>query len=252
MSSDIERALADPATRRLLRSVITDHVNVGGYPDTQGIADEAYRKGYAVALTPTASEATAIGAGEVRPWKSSEAARFVRHDFDRADRPRECQRCLYVEHDGSGIGWHPCSVTAAASPKVASDTDTAIGVRNETGWLNLARTFVEEKDWNGAYHSMRGAYLAMREAYLAAASPKPDTDTPVDPGVEGVREAFSRVLGEIEPAKRYAEQCGLEGGKLPSAVHIKLDMIAGYAREGLAALAAKPIAGMDAGEVEDA
>jgi hypothetical protein len=56
--------------------------------------------------------------------------------------------------------------------------------------------------------------------------------------VERVARALQQVCDEITPAKAYAESCGLEGGKFPSVVHIKLDMIHGYAREGLTALAA--------------
>ena len=41
------------------------------------------------------------------------------------------------------------------------------------------------------------------------------------------------IRAEIGPTKAYAESYGLEGGKLPSAVHIKLDMIDGYARTAL-------------------
>jgi hypothetical protein len=48
-----------------------------------------------------------------------------------------------------------------------------------------------------------------------------------------LREALQQVRAEIGPAKSYAESYGLEGGKLPSAVHIKLDLIDGYARAAL-------------------
>ena len=47
------------------------------------------------------------------------------------------------------------------------------------------------------------------------------------------RKALEAIRAEIGPTKAYAESYGLEGGKLPSAVHIKLDMIDGYARTAL-------------------
>lgn len=57
-----------------------------------------------------------------------------------------------------------------------------------------------------------------------------------------LKDSLEQIANEIAPAKAYAESYGLEGGKLPSAVHIKLDMIAGYAREALTKLEAmKPL-----------
>lgn len=33
----------------------------------------------------------------------------MRHRYNRMDRPRECTVCGFEEHDGSGIGWIPCT-----------------------------------------------------------------------------------------------------------------------------------------------
>lgn len=72
------------------------------------------------ARTPEPSSPDAGGAVEaLRSWTAKEAANFAPHDFDRYDRPRTCQRCDYVEHDGSGHGWHLCSVTNAPRAALA-------------------------------------------------------------------------------------------------------------------------------------
>ncbi len=77
----------------------------------------------------------------------------------------------------------------------------------------------------------------------------PDTDTPVDPGVEGVREA-EEVERDIRIAIWNAGMAGGMGQDLTQAF-IRRAMAEPMMARALSALAVKPIAGMDTGEVED-
>jgi hypothetical protein len=79
-----------------------------------------------------------------RAWTAAEMTQFPRHDFDRADRPRTCQRCDYIEHDGSGYGWHPCSITFASTPI----TDALVRDKLEAALRGNLRPIVE---WAGLF-----------------------------------------------------------------------------------------------------
>lgn len=216
-------------------------------------------------LTPTASEATAIGADfitdtsarlraaaspvspkmgewEVRTLCGAalrviEAAASPKVASDTAPGVREAAKAMADAWDDDPDSEAVCEArnqirAALAASPTASDTDTAIPGGEVELLIELAERYRGEGDWNGAYHTMKAAYS------LAAASPKPDTDTPVAPGVEGVR------LGREAIANLIAGVCldyenGVPGVDAGDCYRIADEI-----------LAAKPIAGMDAGEVD--
>jgi hypothetical protein len=113
-------------------------------------------------------------------------------------------------------------------------------------WAQHRRVAGGDPEHCDQVNAIAGAMRAWRAGptgFASNSAPEPIAYSRLD-AVDRVRRALQQVCDEIVPAKAYAESCGLEGGKLPSAVHIKLDMIHGYAREGLAALTALSVAAL--------
>lgn len=112
-------------------NAVADWPEKRGYPMTvggQGFMDLLALRNLVGEMLPALSQPLAVDtgqSGEVRPWTAADDKLFPPHQFDRYDRPRTCERCDYVEHDGSGIGWHPCSVKYAATPAPSDSPDPA-------------------------------------------------------------------------------------------------------------------------------
>lgn len=98
---------------------------------------------------------------------------------------------------------------------------------------------------NDAYRDMRAALIAAHEAEpfdadavfaeLKAIKSYALEQAPV---IEKIERELLRIRAEIGPAKEYASEYGLRSDVMASAVHIKIDMIDGYARAALEAVEA--------------
>jgi hypothetical protein len=179
-----------------------------------------------------------------------------------------CPRC---QASGADCG----KVAALAASPTASDTNTAI----PGGWklvpIEPTKAIIDAMEAVEYPNNHAAFYCDMYEAALAA-SPKPDTNTPVDPGVEGV--GIEAAIATIPPGwswsigqmmglpeeRRY--RCFLSDHNSTdkiARVHCDHDDVTPVAAilgaveqvyrlwpETSRALAAKPIAGMDGAEVE--
>ena len=92
----------------------------------------------------------------------------ARHTWDRFDRPRTCEVCGYVEHDGSGIGFRPC-----ATPP---ESDAAVPAGEVLGplWRKVQQVQSDamRHDW-----SVEDYRAGMAATLGIAAAPKVASDT---------------------------------------------------------------------------
>ena len=128
----------------------------------------------------------------------------ARHTWDRFDRPRTCEVCGYVEHDGSGIGFRPCATPPAsdAAVQAAEDNEPAAwAVRAERAAAEAYAQHMGDPDGNDDWRAAQDAAAraieaAARKAASDAAVPAGFVLVPVLPTDEMLAAGGGMIPGD--------------------------------------------------------